>query len=345
MNKRTEEKDIIPYSKLRETNRSSLDELLPLKMPLTIFIEPTNICNFKCVQCFQSFDDYKKSTGFSGFMDLSLYEKIINEIKSMGKLKSLKLYIRGESLLHKNIAQMVKMANALEISDRIELTTNASLLNEEISKELIDAGLTYLRVSVYSVYPDRQAYITNSKFTPENIYNNVKNFKNIRDKMNKTTPFIQVKTLNTFSEENTDFKELYKNIADEVFIEEPMNWNDFENRDSIEKLYPGKEIDRTNLFPNLKKICPIPFYSLCISANGDVLACCIDWNEKTKIGNIKEETLSEIWFGEKLKAFRKLHIDGKKCENDSCKNCTFLYTNPDNIDNLSAERYEEIINQ
>ncbi len=344
MNDIKKKKIIIPYSKLRETHRSNLEEILPLKMPLTIFIEPVNICNFKCVQCFQSFSDYKESNEFSGFMDLVLYEKIVNEIKYMGKLKSLKLYIRGESLLHKDIAQMVKMANELDISERIELTTNASLLNEKISTELIEAGLNYLRISVYSIYLDRHAHVTNSKYTPEDIYNNVKIFKTIRDKLNKNNPFIQVKILNTFSEENEEFKNLYKNIADEVFIEEPMNWNNFENRDSIEKLYSDKAIDRDKLFPHIKKICPIPFYSLCITANGDVLACCVDWNCKTKIGNIKEETLTEIWFGEKLKAFRKLHIEGKRFKNASCKNCTFLYTNPDNIDNISSKNYNEILN-
>ena len=336
----------ITYSQLRNSQRQPLEEQLPLDLPFSIYIEPTNKCNFKCLQCPTSFSDYKDIVGFSSFMDMNLYKKILDDIKKMGKLKSLKLYLNGEPLLHKNIVEMIMLASNLDITDRIEMTTNAALLTEDLSKNLINSGLTYLRISIYSIIEEKNQQITNSKIGIDKIFNNIKNFKKLRDEYKNHTPFLYVKMIDTFDKkENEDFINKYKDIADEVAIEAPMNWNGYLKRDYINNLYNEKsnDINREILFANKKEICPFPFYSLVINCNGDVGVCCVDWNIKTKIGNIKEKNLSEIWFGENLRNFRKMHINKYRHKNESCKNCTYLYTSPDNIDNLSYKKFEKIL--
>lgn len=338
------EEQKILYSQLRNSNRKPLEDFLPLDMPFSIFIEPTNLCNFKCLQCPTSFPDYKKIVGFSTFMDMDLYKKILNDIKKMGKLKSLKLYLNGEPFLHKNIIEMITLANESDIAERTEITTNASLLTEDISKKLVNSGLTYLRISIYSVNEEKNRTITNSNVGVDKILENIRIFRKIRDNAQSSSPFLYVKMIDTFSEENEIFTNTYKNIADEVSIEAPMNWNGYLERDYIKNLYKDKQVNQNSPLNTQKDICPFPFYSLVINCNGDVGVCCVDWNIKTKVGNIKEESLSEIWFGEKLKNFRKMHIEKCRYKNDSCKNCTYLFTSPDNIDNLPEKRFQEILN-
>jgi radical SAM protein with 4Fe4S-binding SPASM domain len=92
-----------------------------------------------------------------------------------------------------------------------------------------------------------------------------------------------------------------------------------------------------------KKICTTPFLSLNVKQNGDVCICIVDWNKGTKVGNIKDESLEEIWMGENLENFRRMHIEGRRSQNESCRNCKFLYSNPDNMDNHSKEWYESIL--
>jgi len=60
------------YYKNRADNRSLLSEILPLKLPLSLNIEPTNLCNFRCVHCVQSFSDYENFAGYKGNMDMDL---------------------------------------------------------------------------------------------------------------------------------------------------------------------------------------------------------------------------------------------------------------------------------
>lgn len=39
-------------------DRKPLQELLPLEQPLRIFIDPCDICNFRCKFCFQSYGKF-----------------------------------------------------------------------------------------------------------------------------------------------------------------------------------------------------------------------------------------------------------------------------------------------
>lgn len=336
----------------KNSNRTPLGSLLPLLMPLGLCIEPTNLCNFRCVQCPVSLPEFKAAVGYTGNMDMKLYDKILAEAKAMGRLKNLNLYGDGEPLLNKNIAAMVRKAVDLNIAETIAITTNASLLTPVLSKELIESGLTYLRVSIYSVIKDKNRQITKSNIEPGQIYDNIKEFKRLRDQNGARSPFIYIKMIDTYSEENQMFIDMYKDLADEINIETPMNWNGFNNINLIEQIDPGGNTDETLIQgfykekgrSGYKKICTTGFHSLNIKSNGDVVICIVDWNRGTKVGNVSIESLKQIWFGERLREFRNLHIRGRRSENVSCQNCNYLYCNPDNIDNLSENKFAEILN-
>lgn len=69
----------------------------------------------------------------------------------------------------------------------------------------------------------------------------------------------------------------------------------------------------------MQLVCKRPFTSCEISVIGDVIVCCHDWLPLI-IGNIRENTLEEIWNGEKANALRETILDGsyKYCNNQTC---------------------------
>jgi hypothetical protein len=67
--------------------------------------------------------------------------------------------------------------------------------------------------------------------------------------------------------------------------------------------------------------------------------CCVDWAKEAVVGDLKTETLAEVWRGAALRDFQLAHLEGRKSELAACKNCTFLHTMPDNLEDLSAEEY------
>jgi radical SAM protein with 4Fe4S-binding SPASM domain len=67
-----------------------------------------------------------------------------------------------------------------------------------------------------------------------------------------------------------------------------------------------------------KSFCVLPWIHLNTWPNGNVYPCCLtDWQEE--IGNLKDNTLEEIWNNDSMKSIRKDMLDGNK--NHSCRKC------------------------
>ncbi len=336
----------------KNNNRRPLRELLPVAMPLGMCIEPTNLCNFKCIQCPVSLPLFKETVGELGHMSMELYGKLMGDIKEMGTLRNMNLYGDGEPFLNPDLLEMVRLAKSRQSADAITITTNGSLLDEKINREIIESGLDYLRVSIYSVYEEKHLQVTGSKVPFSRVYDNISHLSSLKKQLGKVTPFIYVKMIDTYCEENELFRERFAPIADETNIETPMNWNGYNNIDLISRIDSGCNTDQTTLQgyyggtrqSGMKQICTTPFLSLNVKRNGDVVICIVDWNKGTVVGNIGNESLKEIWYGRKLREFREMHIEGNRRENESCRNCNFLYCNPDNMDGFSRDEYARILN-
>ena len=135
-------------------------------------------------------------------------------------------------------------------------------------------------------------------------------------------------------EETFAFKERYHEFADELEINTPHEWTEDSNSLYLKDSYNDEQLKKiaANL-PHLKKICAFPFYTMAIHVNGDVSVCCVDWNKKATVGNIHQETLSEIWNGKALNKFRELHLSDRRKEIEGCKNCSYFQSNcRENID-------------
>lgn len=338
------EMEVRKYSELRDLARPSIEGMLPLPFPLSLHIEPTNRCIFKCRYCPVSLPDYAHTVG-PRMMTLEEFDKIARDIKAVAMLKVLRFYFMGEPLLNPQLPNMIELASSLKLAERTELTTNAVLLDAAMSRTIVETGLDYLRVSISSIDPIRHKQITQSSISVEAIYSNIKNFKAIRDELGLTKPVLYVKLLDPFDQSETSrFLEMYQNIADEAVIEMPMNWDGYGGHDLIEAAYgrDASELEK-DLYPYPKEVCPFPFYTLAICANGDVTVCCVDWNKATKVGNVYESDLKSIWDGEDLRELRRMHVLRNRVLNQSCRNCTFLYTVPDNLDNMSESIISSVL--
>ena len=116
-----------------------------------------------------------------------------------------------------------------------------------------------------------------------------------------------------------------------------MNWND-PNEGNL----AFTEIDtllQTKYFANKKEVCPFPFYTLVIHSDLNVSVCCVDWDKKAVIGNLRNESLQDMWRGTRLKEFQLKHLQHKRHELSSCQSCTYLHTAPDNLDALLPDAY------
>ena len=106
-----------------------------------------------------------------------------------------------------------------------------------------------------------------------------------------------------------------------------------EHPELIEKvsivLRKPKEIltSRGGMAPNRKKqeeypevTCAFPFQQLIIRPTGQVSLCCNDALGKYTLGDLSEESILDVWYGEKYKKIRNLIADGRK-NIEICKSC------------------------
>lgn len=338
---------MIEYSKLKEHKRQNLIDIVPLKKPFTLLIEPSNFCNFECVQCFQSIKSESYLTKHRGLMSMELYNEIIEQFKNWDgdKLKVIKLGMYGEPFTSSNFCEMLRIAKEADIAERIETTTNVSLITKETCEKLVEYGIDYLRVSIYSPNQVKHDYITNSKVDIRHIYNTLKYIKELKKERGVDKPFVSAKMLDTYSSENEEFLNKYKAVADEVYIDKPHNWVAHKEKNFINSLYSDEkrvelENDLANTMSN-RIACPMPFTTLAIRNNGDVSPCCVDWTGETNLGNISKRNIKDIWNGEEMYQFRKMQLENRRCENVSCRNCGVIlndYYTRDNIDGFPIEK-------
>ena len=258
------------------------------------------------------------------------FKKIANDLALWGgnKLKVIRIIGFGEPLINRDTPRMVQYLKKLNVAERIEITTNASLLKPQISQQLIDYKLDYIRCSIYAVNQKRHIAVTQNKIDVRKIKNNIKFLKELRDSSGGSKPFIYVKMLESQDKsENDHFLNEYASISDEVALETNHDW-----------LKNSNDYSR-----NMRNVCPQPFKMMNIHFNGDVICCDPDWKGNTYVGNALSENITSIWGGDKMRKFWKIQLENRREENESCRDCSF-FNDDYTIDNLDGVSPNVLIN-
>ncbi|MDP2939856.1 MAG: radical SAM/SPASM domain-containing protein [Candidatus Omnitrophota bacterium] len=281
------------------------------KLPVFVTIENTNLCNLSCIFCANEQMARKR-----GFMDDNLFKSIIDQCVYHG-IPNVLVQGFGEPLLDKDYVSKIRLAKEKGIKF-VHCVTNGVLLNKALSEELINAGLDYIYISIDAATPEvySQVHHLPSKQIPSDdfftIVENIEQLINIKKKNRTKKPFIEVR-FKDFELNKKDlicFMDKYRGRVDKVNIYMNItNW-------------PGSTI-RNNL-PRVRMLkfpCFNLWSTLYVSYEGKVSLCCQDYECKVVIGDVKKESLIEIWNGHKLKNFRTLHLENKFDEISICGDC------------------------
>jgi len=82
-------------------------------------------------------------------MDMPLFKKIIDNASEIG-VPEVKLNRFGEPLLHPLLIDMIRYTKEKDIP-RVYFTTNGTLLNEALSREIITSGIDSITISLDGV--------------------------------------------------------------------------------------------------------------------------------------------------------------------------------------------------
>jgi radical SAM protein with 4Fe4S-binding SPASM domain len=121
-----------------ESENKGLDS--PLKQ---IHIPVTDTCNLKCSMCPRNNERYPAG---ASHMAEGVFDALLKDVPNVSCVMIMAL---GEPLLYPQIVEVVRRCRkSLPATGEVGMTTNATLLNETMAEDLIEAGLGFLYASV-----------------------------------------------------------------------------------------------------------------------------------------------------------------------------------------------------
>lgn len=320
-------------------NRTKLETVIPLSVPFIIFVDPSDLCNFRCKFCPSGDMALMKKIGRSlQVMNFELYKKIIDDICEFEKpIKVLRLYKDGEPLLNPHFAEMVRYAKEKKCAERVDTTTNASLLNPKINLEIIEAGLDRINISIEGV--NAEQYLEFSNYTI-NFDKLVENIRHLYENRKNCEIIIKIPGDNLSENDKEKFYEIFGEMADGVSIEHTMScWPEFD----LKGIEVNQEFGIYGQKIKEVQVCPYVFYSFSINSDGSASLCFLDWSRKLIIGDATKEKVKDIWNGKKLLEYQIMFLNKKRKEHPVCGNCGQLtHGLSDNIDDYTEELFNKI---
>jgi MoaA/NifB/PqqE/SkfB family radical SAM enzyme len=324
-------------------NRTPLESVIPLSVPFIINVDPSEACNFQCKFCPTGDRQLMRNTEGRNFgvMDFELFKKIVDDICEFDQpIKVLRLYKDGEPLLNKNFVEMIRYAKQKKCCARVDTTTNASLLSPEKSLAIIDAGLDRINISIEGI--NSQQYLNFSQFSLdfERFVGNIRFFYQHRKNCEM---IIKINGDILGPGDKEKFYEIFGDIADGIYIESIMScWPEFE----LNGVQVNREVGIYQQEIKEVVVCPYVFYSFSINADGVASACYLDWARKLVIGDVRTQSVKQIWNGEKLRELQRIFLRKERKAHAVCANCgQMTHGNPDNIDVYSNLLLKKILHK
>lgn len=269
--------------------------------PLLVDIELSSICNLTCSMCYTISDEFKKHVNVTR-MDWGLYKKIIDEIG--GKVTALRLSLRGEATLHTKFIEAIKYAKNSGIKE-VSLLTHGGKLTLPYFKKMVEAGVDWITISADGVGATYEEVRKPLKF--DDLMSKIKDIKQYKEEHQLKRPVIKV-----------------QGVWPAVAVDPDSYYNTFEPHVDLVAFNPlidylsnDKHIEYLENFT-----CPQQYQRLVIGADGLVMKCSNDEENREVIGDIKIETVHQVWHGEKMQAVRELHKRPRGfMESAVCRKC------------------------
>lgn len=302
----------------KHTKRSILAEVLPLDTPFVVHIDVSSACNFRCKFCFHSLEkETLKGMGFSpAIMDLELFKLTIDKIREFpSKLHRLCLIRHGEALLNKDLPEMISYAKRCGVAEKINISTNGSLLGSEINHKIIASGLDEMLVSLEGLTDEKYREISDVEIDFDRLVGNIRHFYS-----NKKQCVLNIKIVDYAMNGGDEkiFHDIFDSICDKASVEflvpcfRGVNYAKLKPRYNINIM--GDDFVEVD-------VCPQPFFQMHVFPNGNISICNADYNEQLVFGNVRQDSLKDVWNSNELNNFRLIHLNRERKSHVYCKFC------------------------
>ena len=308
-------------------------------LPRMLYLEATNRCNLRCKGCIL----YRGS--WEPDRDLS-FDELVTITDQLPELERVFLHGIGEPLLNKALIEMIRHLKQRRVY--VLFNSNGVLLDKRKQQELIQAGLDELRISLDAASAQGYRNIRNSDQF-EQVVENLNSFTSLQTRQRATRPKLSLWFLGTTDNiaELPGVVDLAAEIGiKEVYLQRLVYFQDNEGygiarqastlrgvtdgslalirKSQDMAARQGIRFNASGLSTPVESLrgeagdlrpwdkCYRPFSLMYITANGNVLPCCISPFSSVDytsiiLGNVFESPLEKVWNGARYSIFRKQH--------------------------------------
>ncbi|MBW1861760.1 MAG: radical SAM protein, partial [Deltaproteobacteria bacterium] len=279
--------------------------------PLHLSIQTTSLCNASCIFCPSP---EIKNIFPPKIMERNLFSKIIRECKVHKEIKAINLFMNNEPLTDPYIIERIHRVKKKVPWANVNIFTNGLLLTDELGDKLIGSKLNWINISFHGI---RETTIQKSMGTP---------YKTTLDRINK---FIEkakeTKYLNSFI--GINFLK-HKYLTDEE-IEEAMEYWKSKGIEQISCfLGPISRAGNVSSLPKIYNQSKIVGCSsvleddmIHINEDGIVTLCCMDWRREVVLGDLKNQSIHEIWNGKRKEVWEMIYGRAEMPGGFLCRRC------------------------
>lgn len=332
----------IPRIDLRDP--LELKEALPLRTPYVIHIDPCDTCNFHCKFCPSGNLELMKKTNGRGHgpIDFNTYCGIIDSLKEFpDPVRVIRLYKEGEPLLHPRFAELVSYAKASPKVQRVDTTTNASLLTKDRSLAIIEAGLNRINISVEGINAEQYREFSGHKMRYEEFVDNIAFFY---DNKKQCEMNIKINGDILTADQEEEFYRTFGNITDGISVERTIDyWPKYKEM----KVDYDESVTLLGGASREVQVCPYVFYEMCINSDGSYSLCRFDWNHAMMMAPhvSAPATPKKIWDSIVLWQFQQQFLRKERLQMTilSCPKCGILKQGvPEDLDRFAEEILENM---
>jgi radical SAM protein with 4Fe4S-binding SPASM domain len=291
--------------------------------PVSITIEPTNICNLRCPIC---------ETGanvLSRKPQMMTYDEFVKIIDKVGPgANHVMFYYMGEPFLNREAYRMIRYARDMGLY--VMTCTNGDVVDPE---RLYESGINLVSFQIGGVTQETHSiYRVNSLLSK--VIDNLSRYLEIIRLRGRKPAENHVELGFIVMRHNEGEIEQFLKMAENLGVDRknmikpcvrtPGQGRDFLPQSDAFWIYEREKLEKEGYLSPKKNYpensCPWLYYSITIQVDGSVVPCCRDAHGRQIMGNLLEQSLDEVWNGPKLRAFRKL-VCADQVNVDICRLC------------------------
>lgn len=297
-----------------------MDYSIPIKIDRAV-IEVNGGCNYKCNMCPQTSG---REQQFLKKMSLDEFESVIAECAEYG-LNVVNLEGSGEPTLNRNLPDYISIVKKYNAKPFIY--SNGYLMKGDFMKECVDAGLALYRFSIIGYNREKyKEWMAQDSF--DEVLSNAINMQEYIKTNNKKCIVASYHLITNNADIENEITQYRTNFIDPAGTSAEI-WK-MHNWSGVYEVKFKRKGDR--------KTCGRPFApDLTVRAGGNdghrlsIAPCCqtLGRDSEAVLGNLDEQSIAEVWNGERYQWLRQMHTEKRFDEVPFCKDCDFLYDDPE----------------